>query len=49
MAPKKDPEEELKDAAHRREIDRPERTRCESCDIDFGTPLALRRHIKTTH
>lgn len=50
MAPKKDPEEELKDAAARREIDRPERTRCEACDLDFGTPLNLRRHMQTaTH
>jgi hypothetical protein len=49
MAPKKNPEEELKDAAARREIDRPERTRCESCDIDFGTPLALLRHARTAH
>lgn len=49
MPPKKDPEEELNDAAHRREIDRPERTRCESCDIDFGTRLALLRHAKTEH
>lgn len=49
MPPKKDPEEELRDAAARREIPRPERTRCESCDIDFGTPLALLRHMKTAH
>lgn len=49
MPPKKDPEEELRDAAARRDIPRPERTRCESCDIDFGTPLALLRHMKTAH
>lgn len=49
MAPKKDPEEELRDAAHRREIDPPDRTRCEACDIDFGSHLALIRHAKTAH
>ena len=49
MSPKKDPEEELKDAAARQEIRRPQRTHCEACETDYGTPLMLRRHMQTEH
>lgn len=49
MPPKKDPEEELKDAAARREIRRPKRTYCEACQLECGTPLMLRRHMQTEH
>ena len=47
MPPKKDPEEELKDAAAKGLIRRPSRTYCEACKEDFGTPLAFRHHMKT--
>ena len=49
MAPKKDPEEELKDAAALRKIKRPQRTYCERCDLDCGTPLGLLQHIRLNH
>ena len=49
MPPKKDPAEELKDAAAKGKIRRPSRTRCETCDVDCGTPLALLQHIKRVH
>lgn len=49
MPPKKDPAEELKDAAARKQIKRPARTRCETCNVDCGTPLALLAHIKSKH
>lgn len=50
MPPSKDPEDELREEAAKRKIDRPERTYCNACRLDFGTPLALRRHMKTfTH
>lgn len=49
MAPKKDPAEELRDAAARRIIRRPRNTYCEACDEDCGTPLGLLQHIKLTH
>lgn len=49
MPPKKDPEEELRDAAARRGIRRPRNTYCEACDEDCGTPLGLLAHIKRVH
>lgn len=49
MAPKKDPEEELKDAAAKALIRRPRRTYCEACKLECGTPLMLRRHMQTQH
>lgn len=49
MAPKKDPEDELREEAFRGNIERPKRTYCEACFTDFGTPLALRQHIKRDH
>jgi hypothetical protein len=47
--PKKDPEDELRDAARRGIIKRPSRTYCEACKRDLGTPLALLQHIRTEH
>lgn len=47
MAPKKDPEEELKDLAAKGLIRRPSRTYCEACQEEFGTPLAFRHHMRT--
>lgn len=49
LMPKKKPEDELKDAARRRIIKRPNRTYCEACRRDLGTPLALLQHIRTEH
>lgn len=49
MAPKKDPEDELREEAARGNISRPQRTYCEACSTDCGTPLALRQHIKREH
>ena len=47
--PSKDPEEELREEARKRKIPRPSRTYCNACRIDFGTPLALLRHIREAH
>lgn len=49
MPPKKDPEDEMKDANAKGLIRRPRRTYCESCQKDFGTPLMLRHHMRTEH
>lgn len=49
MPPKKDPEEELRDAAALRKIKRPRNTYCETCDEDCGTPLGLLQHIRLKH
>jgi hypothetical protein len=49
MPPQKDPEEELKDAAARGDIPRPERTRCEECGIDFPSNRILVLHAKREH
>lgn len=49
MPPKKDAEEELKDAAARGEIERPQRTYCEACDLHCGSRWGLLQHIQLNH